>query len=220
MQLHQSPPEFVGRRLVLPGVKGADRRLGYVALGRDFGLRHPPLRNQLSDELRPVNHGNSKHRIADSVPNGFPIVNIGKLLAVEKERSPFGQRMYDARTKAKLTQHQVCIKLKIAQSTLSELERGAAGSSRTVAFATLYGCSAQWLADGAGQADVPADRGLSAAALAIAAHYDKSTPKEQAMIARALAVDIDLTQPELPFGGGQNTFYGDDDIDSSKKDAQ
>jgi len=92
------------------------------------------------------------HRNTDSVPFGTPIVNIGKLIGMGRpmQRTAFGQRMFEARTEAGLSQTAVCKALGISQSTLSDAERVAAGSSLTVRFAQLYKVSAQWLADGAG----------------------------------------------------------------------
>jgi transcriptional regulator with XRE-family HTH domain len=70
-----------------------------------------------------------------------------------KERTEFGQRMFDARKKAGLTQKQVCDTLvpPVAQSTLAELERDAAGSRRTAEFAAAYRCNVHWLATGEGE---------------------------------------------------------------------
>lgn len=49
-----------------------------------------------------------------------------------------------------MSQTDVCKALGISQSTLSDAERVASGSSLTVRFAQLYKVSAQWLADGIG----------------------------------------------------------------------
>jgi transcriptional regulator with XRE-family HTH domain len=92
--------------------------------------------------------GTSKHRDADIVPNGLPNVNIGRLRGMERDRTPFGARMFQARTVAGLTQMEVKGKLKISQGTLSELEHTANSSGRVVEFARLYGCDADWLATG------------------------------------------------------------------------
>lgn len=60
--------------------------------------------------------------------------------------------MLQARESAGLTQKQVCEALGMSQSTLSELEREAGKSGRTVELARLYGVSAEWLATGEGSA--------------------------------------------------------------------
>lgn len=91
------------------------------------------------------------HRFADIVSNGIPIVNIGKLVRMRPSaRSPFGQRLYEARKRAKLTQGQAAKALKISQGTLSELENSGQGSAHTVGLANLYGCDPNWLATGEG----------------------------------------------------------------------
>lgn len=94
------------------------------------------------------------YRHADILENGLPIVHIGKLMHMakrsERERSAFGRRMLLARERAGLTQTQVRDALKLAQSTLSELEGPALTSGRTVEFAALYGCDPRWLATGEG----------------------------------------------------------------------
>lgn len=95
----------------------------------------------------------SEQRNTDSVPFGAPIVNIGKLFGMGRptQRTAFGQRMFEARSDAGLSQVAVCKALGISQSTLSDAERIANGSSLTVRFARLYKVSPQWLADGAGE---------------------------------------------------------------------
>lgn len=86
---------------------------------------------------------------------GLPIVNLGRLPRMEKagkSRTGFGERMHQARKVAKLTQEAACAALSphVAQSTLSELETTAAGSSRTAEFAVAYKCNGHWLATGEG----------------------------------------------------------------------
>jgi phage repressor protein C with HTH and peptisase S24 domain len=70
---------------------------------------------------------------------------------MEKTRSAFGKRLYEARKNAKLTQKQVAARTGISQGTLSELETDAQGSSYTAVLAQLYGVSAIYLAEGVGQ---------------------------------------------------------------------
>lgn len=69
---------------------------------------------------------------------------------MERGRTPFGQRMLEARKEAKLTQMQVCKALDISQGTLSEAEHVANTSGHTPRFAELYRVSATWLATGEG----------------------------------------------------------------------
>lgn len=95
------------------------------------------------------------YRHPDILENGFPIVHIGKLMSMgkrsERERTPFGKRMLEAREHAHLTQKEVQKLMGVSQSTLSGLEGPDASSSRTVEFARLYGCDPIWLATGEGQ---------------------------------------------------------------------
>lgn len=75
-----------------------------------------------------------------------------------KERAPFGQRLFDARTKAKLTQEALAKLVGMSQSTLGELEYTGQGSSFTPQIAAACGVRAEWLATGEGDmvAPVPA----------------------------------------------------------------
>lgn len=68
----------------------------------------------------------------------------------DRERSPFGRRMFESRERAGLKQMQVRKALGISQGTLSELEALAASSGKVVEFAGLYGVDAMWLATGEG----------------------------------------------------------------------
>lgn len=86
---------------------------------------------------------------------GLPFVNIGKVITMAKkrsdrERSPFGARMFLARKCAGMTQMAVREALGVSQGTLSELEGTAASSGRIVDFARLYEVDAGWLASGNG----------------------------------------------------------------------
>jgi len=85
--------------------------------------------------------------------NGEPIDGRATLVYVakrERERSPFGQRIYEARKHAGLTQTQLAHAAGLAQSTLGELEIKGESSMRTVQMAEACGVRAQWLADGTG----------------------------------------------------------------------
>lgn len=65
-----------------------------------------------------------------------------------RERTPFGLRLYAARKAAGLSQVQVYEKLRIPQSTLSELETVASSSGYTAQLAALYNVDAHMLATG------------------------------------------------------------------------
>lgn len=67
---------------------------------------------------------------------------------MSKDRTPFGERMYEARRKSGLKQLEVCSALGISQGTLSEAERVAHSSSRVAEFAQLYGVDPIWLSTG------------------------------------------------------------------------
>jgi transcriptional regulator with XRE-family HTH domain len=82
-----------------------------------------------------------------------PMVNIGTVMPMRtpRERSAFGQRMYEARRAADLTQEQAAARLGTSQSNLSDLEGGAERSGLTAQAAVLYGCDPHWLATGEGE---------------------------------------------------------------------
>lgn len=65
-----------------------------------------------------------------------------------RERTPFGLRLYEARTKAGLTQVQVREALGISQGALSDLEREGERSAYVPALARLYGVDPYFLATG------------------------------------------------------------------------
>lgn len=93
------------------------------------------------------------HRVTDILSTGRPIVNIGRLMPMKKtasarERTPFGQRLFEAREGAGLKQKEVQKAIGISQSTLSGLERVADSSGFTPQLADLYGADAKYLATG------------------------------------------------------------------------
>lgn len=67
-----------------------------------------------------------------------------------KERTPFGDRLFRARTHAKLTQTQLAKAASISQGNLGELEWTGDGSSATVRLAKACGVRPEWLAEGEG----------------------------------------------------------------------
>lgn len=66
-------------------------------------------------------------------------------------RSEFGQRLFEARKHAKLTQTQLALAVGMSQGTYGELERIGQGSSYTPAIAEKCGVDVNWLAYGNGQ---------------------------------------------------------------------
>lgn len=67
---------------------------------------------------------------------------------MEKTRTAFGQRLWEARKAAKLSQNLVCQKIGISQGTLSELENSANSSGHIAALAALYNADPVYLATG------------------------------------------------------------------------
>jgi phage repressor protein C with HTH and peptisase S24 domain len=68
----------------------------------------------------------------------------------ETYRTPFGERLYAARTAAQLSQPELAKAVGMAQSTLAEAERSGQGSSKTAQLAAALGVRAEWLAEGTG----------------------------------------------------------------------
>jgi phage repressor protein C with HTH and peptisase S24 domain len=68
----------------------------------------------------------------------------------KRERTPFGQRLFDARTNAGLSQTALSKMVGMAQGTLGEAEVTAQGSSYTSQIAQAAGVRAEWLATGKG----------------------------------------------------------------------
>jgi transcriptional regulator with XRE-family HTH domain len=97
---------------------------------------------------------------------------------MEKERTPFGRRMRQARLDAGLTQVTVAQKAGISQSTLSDIETASNGSSYTPVLAALYHADAHYLATGRA-----AKGALSPWAMRVATLVDEFQPhlREQAM---------------------------------------
>lgn len=99
------------------------------------------------------------YRISDGVYQRFPDGQRGQTRPMDEKasgtrgRTAFGARMFQARRRRGLTQPQVAKALKIAQSTLSDAEHVALGSTLVTEFAALYCCNATWLATGEGDPD-------------------------------------------------------------------
>lgn len=67
-----------------------------------------------------------------------------------KARSEYGERLYQARTYAKLSQVELATRAKLAQSTLAGLEKSGQGSEKTATLAEICGVSPRWLEAGEG----------------------------------------------------------------------
>ena len=94
-------------------------------------------------------------------------------------RSEFGQRLFDARKHADLTQQELAKAVGTSQANLGELEKKGAGSALTPALAKRCGVSVEWLAYGQGDmlaTDSAPDQAqitsLSSAALELAMLFD------------------------------------------------
>jgi transcriptional regulator with XRE-family HTH domain len=107
---------------------------------------------------------------------------------MSRERTPFGQRMLDAREKAGLTQMDVRKALGLSQGTLSGLEHTANGSSHVVRFAELYKCDANWLSTGVASTQSSALNPTNAevhsrvAEPELGLHYNNLTSRERDLI--------------------------------------
>lgn len=73
---------------------------------------------------------------------------MGKTTA--KERTEFGERLYQARRRAGLSQAELGQKVGLGQSAIAEAEGTGNGTTKTVQIAEACGVRAQWLADGTG----------------------------------------------------------------------
>lgn len=67
-----------------------------------------------------------------------------------KERSDYGERLYQARKYAKLSQTELARRADMAQSTLAGLEKEGGGSEKTATLARICGVRVEWLERGDG----------------------------------------------------------------------
>lgn len=65
-------------------------------------------------------------------------------------RTPFGERLFDARKSAKLTQKELASKVGMSQSALAEAEKTGQGSQYLAQLARALGVQSIWLATGKG----------------------------------------------------------------------
>lgn len=83
--------------------------------------------------------------------SGQPIGGAGIFdFMAQIERTPFGERLFKARSHAKLSQPQLSKAVGMAQSTLGELEKKGNGSQKTTQLAQACGVRPEWLASGEG----------------------------------------------------------------------
>ncbi len=88
-----------------------------------------------------------------------------------KRRTAFGKRLFEAREQAGMTQREAAAKLGISQSTLSEAETLADGSTYVVHMARLFNCDPYWLAMDEGT-PYPASKQYSVQAADLARAFD------------------------------------------------
>ena len=96
----------------------------------------------------------------------------------------FGQRLKDARKKAKLSQETVAKKVGMAQSLISELENNLYPTSGfTIKLAHLYKVNARWLADGEGPRDISASEAMGdAEVLDLWNKYNQASDASKAIV--------------------------------------
>lgn len=68
----------------------------------------------------------------------------------QQSRTPFGDRLFDARKSAKLTQKELASKVGMSQSALAEAEKTGQGSQYLAQLARALGVQSIWLATGKG----------------------------------------------------------------------
>src|SRR5205085_743572 len=136
-----------------------------------------PCRSPMSDfqSIRPGIYLRS-----DFLPTKRPIKH-GRTVACmrTKERTAFGERLREARLRAKLTQADLARKVGLGQSAIAEAENTANGTTKTVQIAKVLGVRPEWLADGTGEMlDAGAEPPAAARTVASeqVAHYLVGTP--------------------------------------------
>jgi transcriptional regulator with XRE-family HTH domain len=110
--------------------------------------------------------GARRYRRTAQIASGFPLISVSTLGDMPKsapdtiERTPFGERLFLARTHAKLTQRGLGDKVGLSQSNINGLEKSGQGSAKSSRIAQVCGVRVEWLTEGDGpmldtQAEVP-----------------------------------------------------------------
>jgi transcriptional regulator with XRE-family HTH domain len=128
----------------------------------------------------------SYYRPAENRRNGQPISGSSTLCRMREKRTrtAYGERVFKARTLAKLTQPQLAQAAGMAQGTLAELEYKAHSSRFTAQIATACGVSAEWLATGSGS--MLNAEALSPEVLDLAARINALPKKQRDFVVRAI----------------------------------
>jgi transcriptional regulator with XRE-family HTH domain len=108
-----------------------------------------------------------------------------------RERTPFGERLYQARTHAKLSQPQLSKLAGVSQGNIGELEWKGDGSMAVVRLAMACGVRAEWLAEGEGEM---VDRQASHELVHIAAAIETLTPKWREWVLMTLREAVKLAR--------------------------
>ena len=117
-------------------------------------------------------------------------------MPTKRERTDFGHRLFQARTRANLTQPQLAKAVGMAQSTLGELEYIGRGSSFTSQIAKACGVNPEWLASGEGPMALEVDPLLPEIA-DVAAAINQLPQKQRDWVLRNVRDAIELARETL-----------------------
>lgn len=194
-------PEFIAWRGGDPARQVTERRLRTSDALADQ-LLCPAPRAEFGDELAPVHFGPVENRLPDILPNGLPIRKPCTVSAMaNRDRTPFGARMHQARKLAGMTQKEAAAAAGVSQSTLSELETDAHSSGYTPIFAGIYGVDAMALATGEPTPPAHGSSASVAQVVALAARLDDVGRAALLHYARGLTDRVAARAPTPPDGG-------------------
>jgi transcriptional regulator with XRE-family HTH domain len=108
-----------------------------------------------------------------------------------RERTPFGERLYKARTHAKLSQPQLSRLAGVSQGNIGELEWKGDGSMAVVRLAMACGVRPEWLAEGDGEM---IDRRVSQEFAHLAAAIETLSPKWKDWVLMTLREAVKLAR--------------------------
>lgn len=111
----------------------------------------------------------------------------------KRVRTAFGERLFKARSHAKLTQPQLAKAAGMAQSTLAELEYIGSGSSKTAQIAKACGVNPQWLAEGVGPMTAGPSK-VSAELMDLAVEVEAMPPRQRDWLLMTLREAVKLAR--------------------------